>query len=318
MIKIGFSVALTLAATCLDAAGAPTTGVNRAWVSGHGTDVAGCSAPTNPCRRLQYVVTNVIAPGGEIDILDPAGYGAVTIPFGLHIVNDGVGVAGVQAGAGQTAITINAGPSGGVVLRGLTIEGNGIAANGIQFNSGAALYLDHSSVAEFTQYGISVTPNSSNDVAVLIFNSQVYANGGGQIYVKTTGSAPTHVRLNNAEVSGGATNPIIEIDSSANSAYVESIISNSFITGNPGAAIQVDAPSSGSATNVTINNTTIADTDNAVIANGANATIILNASTITQVGFVAAVSGGGSVKSFGNNGISFNQALGPISTMPTQ
>src|SRR5471030_101150 len=104
---------------------APTTGAQaatRAWVSGHGTDAAGCGAPTAPCRSFQYVVSSVIAPGGEIDVLDPAGYGAVTITHAISIVNDGVGTAGVQASSGA-AITISAGPSDSVYLRGLNVDG---------------------------------------------------------------------------------------------------------------------------------------------------------------------------------------------------
>ena len=81
--------------------------INRAWVSGHGIDTAACGAPTSPCRSLQYVHDNIIAAGGEIDVLDPAGYGSVTITKSLSIVNDGVGTAGVQATAGD-AIAINA------------------------------------------------------------------------------------------------------------------------------------------------------------------------------------------------------------------
>src|SRR5476651_139992 len=97
----------SLALAALLASGpARAAGLNRAWVSGHGTDAAGCGAPTAPCRSFQYVIGNIIAAGGEIDVLDPAGYGALTIPFALSIVNDGVGVAGVQATTGGTGVTI--------------------------------------------------------------------------------------------------------------------------------------------------------------------------------------------------------------------
>jgi hypothetical protein len=70
---------------------------NRAWVSGHGTDAAGCGSIASPCRTLQYVHDNIIAAGGEIDILDPAGYGTITITKALSIINDGAGTAGVQS-----------------------------------------------------------------------------------------------------------------------------------------------------------------------------------------------------------------------------
>ena len=85
---------------------------NRAWVSGKGIDQAGCGAPTSPCRSLQYVHDNIIVDGGEIDILDPAGYGAIVITKAISIVNDGVGTAGVQATSGN-AITVTGGLAAG-------------------------------------------------------------------------------------------------------------------------------------------------------------------------------------------------------------
>src|SRR5471032_915995 len=94
----------------LVACGPACASSNRAWVSGHGVDQVGCGAPTAPCRSLQYAHDNIVAPGGEIDILDPAGYGAVTITKAISIVNDGVGTAGVQASQGE-AINIQAGPT---------------------------------------------------------------------------------------------------------------------------------------------------------------------------------------------------------------
>src|SRR5579883_3053822 len=112
---------------------------NRAWVSGHGVDQASCGSPASPCRTFQYTHDNVIAPGGEIDVLDPAGYGAVTITKALSIVNDGVGTAGVQQGTtGATAITINAGSTDTVTLRGLDIDGLGAGQSGISVQTAGA------------------------------------------------------------------------------------------------------------------------------------------------------------------------------------
>src|SRR5579883_2959779 len=138
MIK---ALSLTLAAglAAANVSSADAASVNRAWVSGHGTDATGCGAPASPCRSFQYVIDNVIAPNGEIDVLDPAGYGAVTIPFAVSIVNDGVGVAGIQAAAGDQAVTIQADASAAVHLRGLTIEGGGVGRIGIQLNSAGSL-----------------------------------------------------------------------------------------------------------------------------------------------------------------------------------
>src|SRR5579872_3964238 len=108
--------------------------VSRAWVSGHGADAAGCGSPASPCRSFQYVHNNIIAAGGEIDVLDPAGYGAITITKALSIVNDGVGTAGVQQTQGTDAITVNAGPNDAIFIRGLTVEGLGSGRFGLLFS----------------------------------------------------------------------------------------------------------------------------------------------------------------------------------------
>src|SRR5450432_773189 len=153
------SLAAGVAAALLVCGSAQAAGANRAWVSGHGTDAAGCGAPTAPCRSLQYTHDHIVVAGGEIDILDPAGYGAITITKGISIVNDGVGTAGVQATSGD-AITINAG-TGAVVLRGLDVEAQGGAVNGIHFIAGGSLTVQDSTIKGFGVAGISYEPTTA-------------------------------------------------------------------------------------------------------------------------------------------------------------
>ena len=127
-IITAFAVGLALAGSL---SAAPAQAQNaRSFVSGHGSDAAACTLAA-PCRTLAaaFAATNA---GGEIDVLDPAGYGALTINKAISIVNDGVGTAGVlQTVAGQNAIQINAGSSDSVTLRGLTIDGLGTLTNTI-------------------------------------------------------------------------------------------------------------------------------------------------------------------------------------------
>jgi hypothetical protein len=194
------AVASTLLGLCL-AAPAQATGINRAWVSGHGTDAAGCGAPTNPCRSLQYVISNIIAAAGEIDILDPSGYGAVTIPFALSIVNDGVGTAGVQeATSGANAITINAGASDVIYLRGLTIEGLGTGANGIVFNSGARLTVTNSVIRHFATNGVSLF--STGATSFSISNTIAGDNGTNGIYIAPHNSGSIQGTITDVETNG--------------------------------------------------------------------------------------------------------------------
>ena len=167
----------------------------RAWVSGHGVDQADCGAPTAPCRSLQYAHDNAVTAGGEIDILDPAGYGALTITKAVSIVNDGVGTAGVQATTGN-AINVNAGPGDNVTLRGLNIDGLGAASTGIAFNAGASLTVVNCVIRHFaltsnflTGDGILIDP-SSGSVSFLISNV-ILANNGFYGLTVLPGPSPT-------------------------------------------------------------------------------------------------------------------------------
>ena len=173
----------------------------RTWVSGKGTDAAGCGPIASPCRTLQFAHDQT-SPGGEIDVLDPAGYGSIIITKAINIMNGG-GIAGVLASAGGNAITITAGYSDAVVLRGLTVEGAGVGGNGIVFNSGGALTIANCVVQGFakttgtTGYGIWIkhtsgspkvtiteTTASYNDAIGIVVSPSV--NGGGYYAVSRT------------------------------------------------------------------------------------------------------------------------------------
>ena len=109
----------------------------RTWVSGVGDDVNPCSR-TAPCKTFAGAISKTAA-GGEISVLDPGGFGAVTITKAISLTNDGGGEAGILV-AGTNAITVAAGPNDVVNVRGLVIDGSGTGLVGIRFNSGAASF----------------------------------------------------------------------------------------------------------------------------------------------------------------------------------
>src|SRR5262245_61723968 len=79
----------------------------RTFVSAaDGNDVNDCNRNT-PCRTFQAAHDKTLG-SGEITVLDPGGYGAVTITKAISIINDGVGEAGVLVSGGLNGITINA------------------------------------------------------------------------------------------------------------------------------------------------------------------------------------------------------------------
>src|SRR5215472_12086139 len=101
----------------------------RTWVSGVGDDANPCSR-TAPCKTFAGAISKTAA-SGEINCLDPGGYGAVTITKAISIVCNGV--VGSVLVSGTNGIVVQAGPSDQVTLRGIEINGIGTGINGIRF-----------------------------------------------------------------------------------------------------------------------------------------------------------------------------------------
>ena len=93
----------------------------RTWVSGVGDDANPCSR-TAPCKTFAGAISKTAA-GGEISVLDPAGFGAVNITKAMTINGDGT-LAGILS-AGVTGIIVNAGANDVVYIRNLSINGAG-------------------------------------------------------------------------------------------------------------------------------------------------------------------------------------------------
>ena len=155
----------------------------RTWVSGKGTDQAGCGPIATPCRSLQFAHDQTNA-GGEIDVLDGAGYGALVITKSISIVNDGAGLAGVLAPGGGRAIEINAQATDAILLKGLTVEGAGTANYGVFFNSGRKLTMSDCLVTGFAAAGILLNPSSP--VSRISISSTKLANNSSGLGVITS------------------------------------------------------------------------------------------------------------------------------------
>src|SRR5687767_3236271 len=93
----------------------------RTWVSGVGDDANPCSR-TAPCKTFAGAISKTAA-GGEINALDPGGYGGVTITKSMTISGDATMAGVLVAGAGVNGIVINAGVNDTVILRNLVIDG---------------------------------------------------------------------------------------------------------------------------------------------------------------------------------------------------
>src|ERR1700689_2211834 len=103
MRKIALSVAVLgttlLPVLCTSPAHAQAT---RTWVSGVGDDANPCSR-TAPCMTFAGAITKTAA-GGEIDALDPGGFGTLVITKSITIDGGGGGVASVMASSANDGI----------------------------------------------------------------------------------------------------------------------------------------------------------------------------------------------------------------------
>src|SRR5467141_906783 len=113
---------------------------SRTWVSGVGDDANPCSR-TAPCKTFAGAISKT-APGGEIDALDPGGFGAVTITKAITIDGGGGQVASTLV-SGTNGIVVQAGANDVVTLRNLRINGIGFGLNGIRFLSGRAINIQN-------------------------------------------------------------------------------------------------------------------------------------------------------------------------------
>lgn len=148
---------------------------SRTWVSGVGDDANPCSR-TAPCKTFAGAISKTAA-GGEIDALDPAGYGAVTITKAITIDGGGGQVASVLV-SGTNGIVVQAGPSDVVILRNLRINGIGTGINGIRFLSGKDLNVENCFIFGFTTNGVDIALNQGTAASAHIINTVIKNNGG--------------------------------------------------------------------------------------------------------------------------------------------
>jgi hypothetical protein len=230
----------TAAATALLGAAPAFAQVNRTFVSGHGSDASPCSLAA-PCRSFAGALAQT-NPAGEIVVLDSAGYGAVTIDRAVSIINqDGV-EAGITVTSGD-AITVAAGFTDIVNLRGLSLYGGGAGSNGITYASAAAVYVDHCTIRGFTQNGINVTAGLAENL--IVTDTTVADNGSGISMTPPAGGGTYRAMLARVHATGNANAGVIfnpGSGSSITAAIGDSLVdlNNIAISVGPGSTVMVD------------------------------------------------------------------------------
>lgn len=151
----------------------------RTWVSGVGDDANPCSR-TAPCKTFAGAISKT-APSGEINVLDPGGFGGVTITKSITISSENF-EAGVLV-SGTNAIVINAAATDVVVLRGLDIEGLGTGLVGIKvLGALKALHVEKCTINNFrgsNGSGIDIAPTTAGTTEVYVSDTILRRNGQG-------------------------------------------------------------------------------------------------------------------------------------------
>jgi Right handed beta helix region len=173
-------VALAMLMT-VDASGAQP---QRTFVASYGNDANPCSI-TLPCRGFAAAVAQTIS-GGEVIVLDSAGYGSVTVTQSVSLISPPGVYAGISAFTGDDGVIVAAGASDRVTLRGLSISGQG-GMHGIIVDSGGEVHVENCIVANMTGNGIFILV--TRDTRIQIRHTLVRSNGGVGLWV-TGGGTP--------------------------------------------------------------------------------------------------------------------------------
>jgi hypothetical protein len=190
------AVAIALAGASVVPAQAQST---RTWVSGVGDDANPCSR-TAPCKTFAGAISKTAA-GGEINALDPGGYGTVTITKSITI--DGTGTFASVLASSLNGVVVNVATPPPtplvVVLRGLSINGTGGVGtdgiNGIRVLTPAAVFVEDVTIENFSNHGIDFQPSGSGELYVT--NSTIRNNGGSGISTSAGSAVLEGVRLEN-------------------------------------------------------------------------------------------------------------------------
>ena len=290
---------LAMAVLTASAASAQAT---RTWVSGVGDDANPCSR-TAPCKTFPGAISKTAA-NGSINVLDPGGFGAVTITKAMTISSEGF-EGGIVIASGN-GVNVSAGANDIVTLRGLDIDcSTSTTSNGIKFNTGAALHVQKTTIKRCigTGSGILFAPNAA---AKLDLRDVVITDNGTGVLIQPVagGSAKfvlDHVTMFNNTSHGLALNGTGST-SGINGSMVDSVSS-----GNVGDGVNALTPGGGAPVNLIINRSTLEGNLDGLKVDGSGVQVFFGDTVITANALNGIVSANsGFMFSYKNNDIDRN------------
>jgi hypothetical protein len=274
----------------------------RTFVSGVGNDADPCSR-TAPCKTFAGAISKTFI-NGEIDCLDPGGFGALTITKSITI--DCTGTLGGVLASGTNGFNINIAanandPFRTVRLRGLTINGTGASGTigtrtglkGISITQAAVVILEDLVISDFQQQGI-VDARTTTGGKLIIRNSVIRNNTGAGISV--AGAATNNAAIDNVHSLNNSFG--VATGNGNNVAIVRSVFA-----GNTTAGVETDAGGQ-----LAMDNSVV--TGNAVGLQNAGTMVFSNSEISFNSTGIAT-----STTSFGNNRIFGNTSAGTVPTL---
>jgi hypothetical protein len=275
----------------------------RTWVSGVGDDANPCSR-TAPCKTFAGAISKT-ATGGEINALDPGGYGVVTITKAITIDGGtGSGWASILA-AGTNGVIVNAPSNAVVVLRNISINGVNQATspgtNGIRYLAGKQLNVEHCVIFGFSTTGIDVNGGTGRNLYVKDSDFTNITGTAIAITAPTTGFQVADIDR-------------VHLEGNVNGLTVASngfaVVSNSSVFQNTTNGLQA---SSGGTINV--ESTIIAHNGTGVNSAGGSVVQLSNATIVNNN---TGINAGGSVRGFFNNRVFNNGTNGAVNAQTVQ
>ena len=303
MNKFRFTIKILAIATLMFAFASMTQAqASRTWVSGVGDDVNPCSR-TAPCKTWAGAISKTAA-CGEIDALDPGGFGAVTITKSITL--DGTGTFASILASGTTGITINALSTDVVTIRGLSINGFCTGIRGINVIQAKTVNIEDVVIFRFAGPGILVAETTSTELNLNVKNSVMRDNTGDGLDL-TSSTGVVRFSLDHVQLSGNANGLHAK-------AGTQGTARNSVFSGNSVNGVFADAVT-GVAVARVWSSQIIGNLGNGVRSgNAGNAGVsvveISQCQVDQNVGTGALVSTGGNVETFTNNSIKGNGVNG--------
>ena len=284
----------------------PAFAMLRTYVATYGAGAA-CTQ-TAPCLTFQnaHEATDV---GGEIICLDSGEFGGAVITKSITIdCTNNIATA-------YYAMRVNA-PGASVILRGITVLGNGVEPIGIDIKDGS-VSIQNCRVNSYrvsTAVGIKFAPAAPSSKLVVsdtvISNNGNGATGGGIVISPQAGGSAL-VTLNRVTVEKNVFG--IVADGTSSTAGINMTINDSVSSGNSQDGIIAVTPGGGAPIGVYVKNTRSVNNSIGIRSIGPNVTVRVDGSSVIGNGTGLSFSGGGALLTFGNNAVQANGNNGAFS-----